>query len=90
MMVYTYITYSMKRGRIVSVSHDIPEESPFKTYRDLKRHWKNTVNNTKYLHILLLLMCSGILIFTKTLTQFFLFNCLCVEGNKYKYLCKGK
>jgi len=44
---------SMKRGRIVSISHDIPEESPFTTYRDLKRHWKNTVNtSSRYMSLL--------------------------------------
>ncbi|XP_060580603.1 uncharacterized protein C18orf63-like [Ruditapes philippinarum] len=39
---WCFILPSMKRGRIVSISHEIPEDSPFKTYRDLKRHWKNT------------------------------------------------
>ncbi|XP_045194034.2 uncharacterized protein C18orf63-like [Mercenaria mercenaria] len=39
---WCFILPSMKRGRIFSISHEIPEDSPFKTYRDLKRHWKNT------------------------------------------------
>ncbi|XP_052815181.1 uncharacterized protein C18orf63-like [Mya arenaria] len=39
---WCYILPSMKRGRIASISHEIPEDSPFTMYRDLKRHWKNT------------------------------------------------
>ncbi|KAL4239551.1 hypothetical protein ACF0H5_000363 [Mactra antiquata] len=38
---WCYVLPSMKRGSIMAISHAIPEESPFKTYRDLKRHWKN-------------------------------------------------
>ncbi|KAK6184715.1 hypothetical protein SNE40_007127 [Patella caerulea] len=40
---WCYILPSMKKGRIVSVSRNIPQyDCPFQTYRDLKKHWKNT------------------------------------------------
>ncbi|XP_064611999.1 uncharacterized protein C18orf63-like [Liolophura sinensis] len=39
---WCHVLPSMKKGKIVGVSRVIPEDSPFKTYRDLKRHWKNT------------------------------------------------
>ena len=41
--------YSLKRGVVVSVHHRIPSDSPFKSYRDMKRYWKNTVCNTRIL-----------------------------------------
>ena len=28
----------------MSICHEIPEESPFMSYRDMKRYWKNTVS----------------------------------------------
>ena len=34
---------SMKRARVFSVSHGVPDGSPFTSYRDFKRHWKNMV-----------------------------------------------
>ncbi|KAM7174696.1 LOW QUALITY PROTEIN: uncharacterized protein C18orf63 homolog [Macrochelys suwanniensis] len=33
--------YSMKMGQIVSISHIIPPESPFCSYKDFQMHWKN-------------------------------------------------
>ncbi|ESO87810.1 hypothetical protein LOTGIDRAFT_234835 [Lottia gigantea] len=40
---WCYILPSMKKGRIVSVSRQIPQyDCPFTTYKDLKKHWKNT------------------------------------------------
>jgi len=33
----------MKKGKIVNLVRQIPEDSPFKTYKDMKRYWKNTV-----------------------------------------------
>lgn len=32
---------SMKKGQIVSVTRQLPAFSPFKSYKDLKRYWKN-------------------------------------------------
>ena len=34
----------MKKGQIVSVSHQLPFDCPYKSYRELKRFWKNTVS----------------------------------------------
>ncbi|XP_067652749.1 uncharacterized protein C18orf63-like [Haliotis asinina] len=39
---WCHVLPSMKRGRICSVSRNVPDDGPFKSYRDLKRHWKNT------------------------------------------------
>ncbi|CAM4523987.1 unnamed protein product [Caretta caretta] len=33
--------YSMKMGQIISISHVIPSESPFHSYKDFQMHWKN-------------------------------------------------
>ena len=35
----------MKKGQVVNVLHQIPTDSPFRTYKDIKKHWKNTVNH---------------------------------------------
>ncbi|XP_046328623.2 uncharacterized protein C18orf63-like [Haliotis rufescens] len=39
---WCHVLPSMKRGRVCSVSRNVPADGPFKSYRDLKRHWKNT------------------------------------------------
>ncbi|KAK7500197.1 hypothetical protein BaRGS_00008420 [Batillaria attramentaria] len=39
---WCHVLPSMKKGRLCSVSLSIPADSPFTSYRDLKRHWKNT------------------------------------------------
>ncbi|KAL5022848.1 hypothetical protein ScPMuIL_002003 [Solemya velum] len=39
---WCHVLPSMKKGKVISVSHDIPENCPFKSYKDIKRHWKNT------------------------------------------------
>uniref|UniRef100_A0A8C5M9P0 Chromosome 18 open reading frame 63 n=1 Tax=Leptobrachium leishanense TaxID=445787 RepID=A0A8C5M9P0_9ANUR len=36
---WCYILPSMKMGQIVSISHNIPSDSPFTSYKDLKNHW---------------------------------------------------
>ncbi|XP_049947686.1 uncharacterized protein C18orf63-like [Schistocerca serialis cubense] len=38
---WVHVLPSMKKGKVVSVSHHLPESSPFKTYKELRRHWKN-------------------------------------------------
>ncbi|BFZ13380.1 hypothetical protein BsWGS_16419 [Bradybaena similaris] len=38
---WCHVLPSMKRGRIMCVSLDISRHSPFTSYRDLQRHWKN-------------------------------------------------
>ncbi|XP_075067441.1 uncharacterized protein C18orf63 homolog [Mixophyes fleayi] len=36
---WCYILPSMKMGQIINISHDIPPESPFKSYKDFQNHW---------------------------------------------------
>ncbi|XP_077983045.1 uncharacterized protein C18orf63-like [Glandiceps talaboti] len=39
---WCHVLPSMKKGKLVNITHDIPQSSPFKTYKDIRRHWKNT------------------------------------------------
>ncbi|XP_060075255.1 uncharacterized protein C18orf63-like [Ylistrum balloti] len=39
---WSHVLPSMKKGKVVGVSHTLPPNGPFKSYKDLKRHWKNT------------------------------------------------
>ncbi|XP_071502745.1 uncharacterized protein C18orf63-like [Diadema antillarum] len=39
---FCFVLPSMKKGRVVSLMHNLPASSPFKTYSDLRRYWKNT------------------------------------------------
>lgn len=32
--------FSLKKGRIFSITHHLPEECPFASYEDLRKHWK--------------------------------------------------
>ncbi|CAL8399246.1 unnamed protein product [Arctogadus glacialis] len=36
---WCYVLPSMKRGQIISISHQLPIDSPFKCYQDLQKHW---------------------------------------------------
>ncbi|XP_072052020.1 uncharacterized protein [Amphiura filiformis] len=38
---WCHILPSLKKGKLVSVTHQIPAVSPFKTYKDIRRYWKN-------------------------------------------------
>ncbi|XP_067833333.1 uncharacterized protein C18orf63-like [Heptranchias perlo] len=38
---WCYVLPSMKKGQIVSISHEIPPHCPFQSYRDFQKHWKN-------------------------------------------------
>uniref|UniRef100_A0A8C3S6D7 Chromosome 18 open reading frame 63 n=1 Tax=Chelydra serpentina TaxID=8475 RepID=A0A8C3S6D7_CHESE len=38
---WCYVLPSMKMGQIISISHIIPPESPFCSYKDFQMHWKN-------------------------------------------------
>ncbi|KAG7276385.1 hypothetical protein CRUP_021896 [Coryphaenoides rupestris] len=38
---WCYVLPSMKRGRIMSISHQLPADSPFKSYQDLQEHWRS-------------------------------------------------
>ncbi|XP_071176051.1 uncharacterized protein C18orf63-like [Mytilus edulis] len=40
-MVWCHILPSMKKGTIVNITHDLPDDGPFRSYKELKRHWKN-------------------------------------------------
>ncbi|KAK3746764.1 hypothetical protein QZH41_013593 [Actinostola sp. cb2023] len=35
-----YVLPSLKKGRVVGICHEIPSDSPFPCYEDLRRHWK--------------------------------------------------
>nr|XP_025039599.1 uncharacterized protein C18orf63 homolog isoform X3 [Pelodiscus sinensis] len=39
---WCYVLPSMKMGQIISISHIIPPESPFHSFKDFQMHWKNT------------------------------------------------
>ncbi|XP_007901438.1 uncharacterized protein C18orf63 [Callorhinchus milii] len=38
---WCYVLPSMKKGQIVSVSHEIPLHCPFQSYGDFQKHWTN-------------------------------------------------
>ncbi|XP_075562247.1 uncharacterized protein C18orf63 homolog [Pelecanus crispus] len=38
---WCYVLPSMKMGQIINISHIIPPESPFHSYKELQMHWKN-------------------------------------------------
>ncbi|XP_066061765.1 uncharacterized protein C18orf63 homolog [Chamaea fasciata] len=38
---WCYVLPSMKMGQIINITHIIPPESPFHSYKDLQMHWKS-------------------------------------------------
>ncbi|XP_047935189.2 uncharacterized protein C18orf63 homolog isoform X1 [Anser cygnoides] len=38
---WCYVLPSMKMGQIINISHVIPPESPFHSYKEFQMHWKN-------------------------------------------------
>ncbi|XP_062367720.1 uncharacterized protein C18orf63 homolog [Cinclus cinclus] len=38
---WCYVLPSMKMGQIINISHIIPPESPFQSYKDFQMHWKS-------------------------------------------------
>ncbi|XP_063779445.1 uncharacterized protein C18orf63 homolog isoform X4 [Pseudophryne corroboree] len=48
---WCYILPSMKMGQIINISHDIPLESPFKSYKDFQNHWNMLVNNPNLVNL---------------------------------------
>ncbi|XP_069776332.1 uncharacterized protein C18orf63 homolog isoform X2 [Narcine bancroftii] len=38
---WCFVLPSMKKGQIVSISHEIPQHCPFQSYEDFQKHWKN-------------------------------------------------
>ncbi|CAH1269031.1 C18orf63 [Branchiostoma lanceolatum] len=39
---WCYVLPSNKKGQVISVTRQLPENCPFEGYKDLCRHWKNT------------------------------------------------
>ncbi|CAK6982371.1 uncharacterized protein C18orf63-like [Scomber scombrus] len=39
--VWCHILPSMKKGQIITISHQLPKNGPFRTYRDLQNHWNS-------------------------------------------------
>ncbi|XP_048732924.1 uncharacterized protein C18orf63-like isoform X2 [Ostrea edulis] len=39
---WCHVLPSMKKGEIINVSRQLPTDGPFRTYKDIKRHWKNS------------------------------------------------
>ncbi|XP_027130264.1 uncharacterized protein C18orf63 isoform X1 [Larimichthys crocea] len=37
--IWCHILPSMKKGQIITISHQLPRDGPFRTYRDLQNHW---------------------------------------------------
>ncbi|XP_068712086.1 uncharacterized protein C18orf63-like [Montipora foliosa] len=35
-----FVLPSLKKGRILSITHEVPDDSPFTSYEDLRKHWK--------------------------------------------------
>ncbi|XP_009331779.1 PREDICTED: uncharacterized protein C18orf63 homolog [Pygoscelis adeliae] len=38
---WCYVLPSMKMGQIINISHIIPPESPFRSHKEFRMHWKN-------------------------------------------------
>uniref|UniRef100_A0A8C3R481 Chromosome 18 open reading frame 63 n=1 Tax=Cyanoderma ruficeps TaxID=181631 RepID=A0A8C3R481_9PASS len=38
---WCYVLPSMKMGQIINITHIIPPESPFRSYKDFQMHWKS-------------------------------------------------
>ncbi|PIK50053.1 hypothetical protein BSL78_13062 [Apostichopus japonicus] len=38
---WSHVLPSMKKGKVISVTHSIPLSSPFKRYKEMRRYWKN-------------------------------------------------
>nr|XP_034338422.1 uncharacterized protein C18orf63 isoform X2 [Crassostrea gigas] len=39
---WCHVLPSMKRGEIVGISRQLPADGPFRSYKDIKRYWKNS------------------------------------------------
>ncbi|XP_067341518.1 uncharacterized protein C18orf63-like isoform X2 [Channa argus] len=37
--IWCHVLPSMKKGQIITISHQLPRDGPFRTYRDLQNHW---------------------------------------------------
>ncbi|XP_047193825.1 uncharacterized protein C18orf63 [Hippoglossus stenolepis] len=39
--VWCHVLPSMKKGQIITISHQLPRDGPFRTYTDLQNHWNS-------------------------------------------------
>ncbi|XP_062596488.1 uncharacterized protein C18orf63-like [Saccostrea cucullata] len=39
---WCHVLPSMKKGQIVGIGRQLPTDGPFKSYKEIKRHWKNS------------------------------------------------
>ncbi|KAM9575768.1 uncharacterized protein C18orf63 homolog isoform 6-T6 [Guaruba guarouba] len=60
---WCYVLPSMKMGQIINISHIIPPESPFRSYKELQMHWKNLEIKSKHLNL------AGEMVCVVSLTQ---------------------
>lgn len=38
-----FVFHSMKKGQIISISHQMAPDCPFQTYSDIQKHWSTLV-----------------------------------------------
>ncbi|XP_061220656.1 uncharacterized protein C18orf63 homolog isoform X3 [Neopsephotus bourkii] len=60
---WCYVLPSMKMGQIINISHIIPPESPFHSYKELQMHWKNLEIKSKHMNL------AGEMVCVVSLTQ---------------------
>ncbi|XP_062489087.1 uncharacterized protein C18orf63 homolog isoform X4 [Pezoporus occidentalis] len=48
---WCYVLPSMKMGQIINISHIIPPESPFHSYKEFQMHWKNLEIKSKHVNL---------------------------------------
>lgn len=39
-----FLFRSMKKGQIINITHSLPPECPFKSYKEMKAYWRATVS----------------------------------------------
>ncbi|XP_065688056.1 uncharacterized protein C18orf63 homolog isoform X2 [Patagioenas fasciata] len=54
---WCYVLPSMKMGQIISISHIIPPESPFRSYTEFQMHWKNLEIKSKHMKLASEMVC---------------------------------
>ncbi|XP_027534152.1 uncharacterized protein C18orf63 homolog isoform X8 [Neopelma chrysocephalum] len=48
---WCYVLPSMKMGQIINISHIIPSESPFRSYKEFQVHWKSLEIKSKHMKL---------------------------------------
>ena len=56
--------FSLKKGRISSITHQLPEVCPFASYEELRKHWKLMVGRVRICTDIMVQKMQGKLIFT--------------------------